>query len=178
VREAANKFVERQSPGEATHSDDKPTAAIVAAARSSNLRVKRKFDDHEQDEFLENSYEYIARYFAGSLDELSKRNPSLKTRFKRLDATSFTASIYEAGQRVAQCSIWYGGGFTSRGIAYSQSSDVSRNSFNESLSVADDGYTLQLKALGTQSYGGGRDQVLSPQGAAEYYWAILIRPLQ
>ena len=35
--------------------------------RSSNLRIKRKFDDHERDEFLEDSYEYIARYFEGSL---------------------------------------------------------------------------------------------------------------
>ena len=178
VREAANRFIERQTPVEATSSDVKPTVAVVAEARSSNLPVKRKFDDHEQDEFLENSYEYIARYFDGSLDELSKRNPSLKTRFKRLDATSFAASIYEAGKRVAQCSIWYGGGFTSRGIAYSQSSDVSRNSFNESLSIVDDGYTLQLKSLGMQSYGVGRDQALSQQGAAEYYWEILIRPLQ
>lgn len=178
VREAANRFLGRQSPVEATNSDDKPALAIVAEARSSNLRVKRKFDDHEQDEFLENSYEYIARYFDGSLDELSRRNPSLKARFKRLDATSFTASIYEAGKRVAQCSVWYGGGFTSRGIAYSQSSDVSRNSFNESLSIVDDGYTLQLKPMGIPFYGGERDKALSQQGAAEYYWEMLVKPLQ
>lgn len=146
--------------------------------RSSNLRVKRKFDDHERDGFLEDSYEYIARHFDGSLEELEKRNPHLKTRFKRLDANSFAASIYENGQRVAQCSIWFGSNFHSPGIAYSQSGDAPRNSFNESLSIIDDGYALQLKPLGMQSYGHSGKSALSPQGAAEYYWDMLIRPLQ
>lgn len=150
----------------------------IQKPRSSNLRIKRKFDDHERDEFLEDSYEYIARFFDGSLEELAKRNPQFKTRFKRLDATSFSASIYENGQRVAQCSVWYGNNFHSPSIAYSQSGDAPRNSFNESLSIADDGYALHLKALGMQSYGGRSDKALSQQGAAEHYWEILIRPLQ
>lgn len=146
--------------------------------RSSNLRVKRKFDDHERDEFLEDSYEYMARYFDGSLEEIAKRNPQLKTRFKRIDATSFSASIYENGQKVAQCSVWYGAGFGSASIAFSHSADAPRNSFNESLTVTDDGYVLQLKPLGMQFYGGDRNGALSQQGAAEYFWEILVRPLQ
>ena len=78
--------------------------------RSSNLRIKRKFDDHERDEFLEDSYEYMARYFDGSLQELSVRNPQIKTRFKRLSETSFAAFIYDSGERVAECSVYYGEG--------------------------------------------------------------------
>lgn len=147
--------------------------------RSSNLRTKRKFIDHERDEFLENSYEYIARYFDGSLQELSARNPHIKTRIKRLSETSFAAFIYDSGERVTQCSIYYGeGSFGSPGIAYSNSGDVQRNSFNESLSVVDDGYTLQLKPLGMQIFENHRDNSLSQQGAAEYYWSLFIRPLQ
>lgn len=147
--------------------------------RSSNLRIKRKFDDHERDEFLEDSYEYIARYFDGSLQELAARNPRIKTRFKRLTETSFTAFIYDSGKRVAQCSVWYGeGSFGSSGIAYSQSGEVQRNSFNESLSVVDDGYTLQLKPLGLPMFGDSREDALSQQGAAEYYWSLFIRPMQ
>ncbi|HUX91252.1 MAG TPA: toll/interleukin-1 receptor domain-containing protein [Gallionellaceae bacterium] len=147
--------------------------------RSSNLRIKRKFDDHERDEFLEDSYEYIARYFDGSLQEFSVRNPNIKTRFKRLSETGFAAFIYDNGERVAQCSVWYGGGsLGSPGIAYSQSGDVQRNSYNESLSVVDDGYTLQLKPLGMQMFSGRSEGALSQQGAAEYYWSMFIRPLQ
>lgn len=147
--------------------------------RSSNLRIKRKFDDHERDEFLEDSYEYIARYFDGSLQEFSARNPNIKTRFKRLSDTSFAAFIYDSGERIAQCSIWLSGSsFGSPSIAFSQSGDGQTNSYNESISVVDDGYTLQLKPLGMQMFSGRREDALSKQGAAEYYWSMLIRPLQ
>lgn len=149
-------------------------------ARSSNLRIKRKFDDHERDEFLEDSYEYIARYFEGSLQELSERNSQIKTRFKRLSETSYAAYIYDSGERVAQCSVRYGGesSFSTRGIAYSHSGEIQTNSYNESLNVVDDGYTLLLKPLGMQVFGDRREEALSQQGAAEYYWSLFIRALQ
>lgn len=146
--------------------------------RSSNLRVKRKFDDHERDQFLEDGFEYIGRFFDGSLLELEKRNPKLKTRFKRLDATSFSASVYEDGKRVAECSIWYGNSFRETSIAFSFAANAPRNSFNESLSVVDDGYSLQLKPLGMQFHGEKGNAELSQQGAAEYFWELLIRTLQ
>lgn len=178
VREAATRVVVKESPVPVVLPPERLDFGTNPKPRSSNLRVKRKFDDHERDGFLEDSYEYIARYFDGSLGELAARNQQLKTRFKRLDATSFTASVYANGQRVAQCSVWYGNNFGSSGIAYSQSADAPRNSFNESLSVVDDGYALQLKPLGMQFNGGDRGKDLSQQGAAEYFWEILIRPLQ
>lgn len=179
VRDAANLVSASSAATKAMTREDSAGTQVAQGARSSNLRVKRKFDDHERDKFLEDSYEYIARYFNGSLEELSKRNSHIKTRFKRFDATSFSASIYESGERVAQCSVWYGrGNFGSSGIAYSQSDESPRNSFNESLSIVDDGYTLQLKPLGMQQFEGRNESALSQQGAAEYYWGILIRPLQ
>lgn len=147
--------------------------------RSSNLRIKKKFDDHERDQFLEDSFEYIARYFDGSLQELASRNPHIKVRFKRLDETSFSSFIYDNGERVTECSVYYGNsGFGSSGIAFSHTSDVKRNSFNEQFTVVDDGYTLQLKPLGMQMYGNRNDEAFSSQGAAEYYWSLFIRPLQ
>lgn len=179
VREAATNEVNRntEASNRARPEAEQPQAGH--GERSSNLRIKRNFDDHERDEFLENSYEYIARYFDGSLNELSARNPQIKVRFKRLDATSFTASVYEDGKRVAECSIWYGVGVLgSPGIAYSQSAEAPKNSFNESLSVVDDGYTLQLKPFGLPLGGGHKDEALSQEGAAEYYWSMLIGRLQ
>jgi hypothetical protein len=144
--------------------------------RSSNLRVKRTFSDHEQDDFLENSYEYIARYFEGSLDELQKRNPQVSTKFKRIDSNSFTASIYANGERVSVCSVISGGNshFGRNGIRYSSSPDAPRNSWNEQLTVGNDGYTLHLQGGFFQS----EDRPLTQEGAAELYWETLIRPLQ
>lgn len=152
--------------------------ADVSAPRSSNLRIRRRFDDHEKDGFLEDGYEYIARFFEGSLQELERRNPQIKTRFKRLTATSFSASIYESGRRVAQCSVWYGAPLGSPGIAYSHSDEGQRNSFNELLGVTDDGFTLQFKPAGMHWRGDRREATLSAQGAAELYWSLFIAPLQ
>lgn len=152
------------------------SAAIMSAARSSNLRIKRAFNDHERDDYLENAYEYIARYFEGSLDELQKRNAQISTKFKRLDANSFTASIYVNGERVSVCSVVSGaiGGYGGNSIRYSSSSDAPRNSWNEQLTVGDDGYTLHLQGGFMQS----ENKRLTEEGAAELYWSMLIRPLQ
>jgi hypothetical protein len=110
---------------------------------------------------------------------LTRRNPHIKTRVKRTSETSFTASIYDGGKKVATCSIWYGGdGFGAKDIRYSSSDSLERNAFNESMHVVDDGYSLQLKPLGMQMYGSDHEGPLSQEGAAEYLWSMLIRPLQ
>jgi hypothetical protein len=158
----------------------RPVAAsslFPPAERSSNLRIKHKFNDHERDDFLENTYEYMARYFEGSLTELQKRNPPITTKFKRLDANSFTASIYVNGERVSVCSVISGGtaGFGgASSIRYSSSPDAPRNSWNDQLTVGDDGYTLHLQGGFMQ----GAEKRLTDEGAAELYWSMLIQPLQ
>lgn len=179
VREAVNSLPTQKSVSDDYGLHEDLDTPMPQGDRSSNLRIKRTFNDHEQDEFLEDSYEYIARYFHGSLQELSSRNPQINSRLKRVDETSFEAFIYENGKRVAQCYIWFSVGnsiFT--GIAYSQSYSSQRNSYNEILNVVDDGYTLQLKAMGLQLFGDIKEKAVSQQGAAEYYWSLFIKPLQ
>lgn len=178
IREALEKLPSDPSPEiEMAEGAAIPTAA--SQTRSSNLAVKKNFNDHERDEFLENSYEYIARFFAGSLDELEQRNPQIQTRFKRIDETSFTAAIYSNGQKVAACSIWYGGDMMGdRGICYSNTEHGRGNSMNEIVSVTDDGYNLKLKPMGMQSLGQEPDSDLSQEGGAEHLWEMLIRTLQ
>jgi hypothetical protein len=183
IRRAAEHFNAGKSarvPVAPAQASARPAAASSLgppAERSSNLRIKHKFNDHERDNFLENSYEYMARYFEGSLTELQKRNPAISTKFKRLDANSFTASIYVDGERVGVCSVVSGGagGFGGgRSIRYSSSPDAPRNSWNEELSVGDDGYTLHLQGGFMQ----GAEKRLTDEGAAELYWTMLIQPLQ
>ncbi len=153
----------------------------VSKPRSSNLRIKKDFSDREKDEFLEESYEYIANHFEGSLEELQNRNSPIKTKFKRIDTNHFTATIYKNDKVASQCRIWLAGrrGFVN-GIAYSSNASSGDNSFNESMSVEEDGYMLFLKPMGMTFYGqrGGENELLSQQGAAEYFWDILIRTLQ
>jgi hypothetical protein len=88
IRDAAAKFTPQSPPPATRASSSIVQSAVIPGSRSSNLRVKRNFSEHEQDQFLEDSFEYIARYFEGSLAELSKRNPHLQTRFLRIPRQS------------------------------------------------------------------------------------------
>ncbi|RUQ28518.1 MAG: toll/interleukin-1 receptor domain-containing protein [Candidatus Competibacteraceae bacterium] len=154
---------------------------IIQKPRSSNLRVKKDFSEREKDEFLEKSYEYIANHFEGSLEELESRNNVIKTKFKRIDANHFTATIYKNDKVASECKIWLGGRRSfSNGIAYSTNTSSNDNSLNESMSVENDGYDLFLKPMGMSFIRQGENGrgLLSQQGAAEYFWEILINPLQ
>jgi len=149
--------------------------------RSSNLRIKKSYSERDEDDFLEESFEYIANFFEGSLQELEHRNIPISTKFKRIDANHFTAIIYMNGKAVSECKIWLGGrkNFTS-GIAYSSNVSSNDNSLNESMSVNDDGYALFLSPMGMAMLGrrSNEKELLSQQGAAEYFWEILIQRLQ
>jgi hypothetical protein len=154
-----------------------PIPSIIRDARSGNLRIKKRFTDHEKDQFLEEAFEYIANYFEGSLAELEKRYPEIKTRFKRIDSNHFTAAIYADGNLASSCRIWMGGRYFPGSIAYSVSERGDDSSMNESLSVDDDGYTLFLRPLG-MFIRNPTDQQLTYEGGAESYWNKLIEPLQ
>ncbi|MHC0068781.1 hypothetical protein ACWATR_38975, partial [Nostoc sp. UIC 10890] len=86
------------------------------------------------------------------------------------------------GKKAAECRIWTGESsrlFRSD-IAYSSNASGSDNSINESMSIVDDGYALFLQPLGMAFFASQQNvkKLLSQQGAAEYFWDILLRPLQ
>lgn len=56
------------------------------ASRSSNLRIKKEFSEHDRDEFLHSSFEFFAGYFENSLKELAQRNHGTQANFRRIDA--------------------------------------------------------------------------------------------
>lgn len=146
--------------------------------RSSNLRVKKDFTDHDRDTFLEKSYEYVANFFEGSLAELEARNPGITGKFRRISANHLTAEIYKNGKSVSACGIRLGGFFSTKQIVFSYDPSAT-NSMNEGILVDDDGHTMFLKATGYSHIGGGKgkDQ-LTQEGAAELLWELLIAPLQ
>jgi len=124
----------------------------------------------------------MARHFENSLEELTNRNPGVEGRFKRIDAHSFTAVIYRNGKEESRCAIRHGGshGF-GNGITYSADTRGMGNSFNEQLTVDADEQSLFLKPGGMRRWMTGRQnqpQHLTFDGAAEYYWEMLMEPLQ
>jgi hypothetical protein len=138
--------------------------------------LKKQFTQGDQDEFLLEAYAFMSRFFQGSLEEPQKRNGEISGRFRTIDANTFTAAIYRHDQKIAACTIRLGG--FAGGISYSSSDDANDKDMNESLSVSHDEQMLYLKALGMPNVGRAREQKLSMEGAAEYFWSLLLERLQ
>jgi hypothetical protein len=156
-------------------------SAPAAGPRSSNLRVAKRFTEQDKDTFLHDAFDYIARYFEGSLAELHARNPEIEGRFRRIDSNRFTAVAYRDGEAVARCAIRFGDGMESAfGITYSHDDTAASGSFNESLLVESDSQQLYLKPLGMSMLrrGDREGEKLSMEGGAEFYWELFIEPLQ
>lgn len=153
------------------------TIPRAAQPRSSNLRTRKRFTDADHDAFLDSAFEYMAAFFANSLAELEARDEGLSTRFRRVDANRFTAVVYRDGAAIARCKI-VRGGMLGNGISYSVNDRADDNSYNENLSVEHDDQNMYLKPLGMQIHAGEREAHLTAEGASEYYWSMLIRPLQ
>jgi hypothetical protein len=149
--------------------------------RSSNLRVTKRFTERDKDQFLHDTFEFIAKFFENSLNELAARNPDIEGRLRRIDANRFTALAYRDGDAIAKCSVVLGShGGVMGGISYSHNDSAPIGSFNENLTVENDEQTLFLKPLGLSSFGRGSEDhsKLSPEGGAELYWGMFIEPLQ
>ena len=144
--------------------------------RSSNLRLPRSFSDADKDRFRDDAFEYIAKYFENSLDELAERNPGIEVNFRRIDANQFTATGYNDGRKAAWCRIFTGHGVMGNGIAFSANESIGIGGFNESLSINSDADGIYLKPLGMRMREtSGR---LTFEGAAELYWEIFIDSLR
>ncbi|MFS8047029.1 toll/interleukin-1 receptor domain-containing protein [Rhizobium sp. BR 314] len=180
VRDAAQRSTKAAQPVRAAVTEERPSVSTVAtpAPRSSNLRLAKTFTQLDKDRFRDETFEYIARFFEGSLKELGERNPGIEGVFRRVDATRFFATVYRDGKDVARGTVFMGGGAWGHGINYAQGETTTSNSMNESLNVEADDQVLYLTSLGMASFGRDRGQKLSQEGGAELLWEILIRPLQ
>jgi TIR domain len=58
-------------------------------------------DGRDKDKFRFEAFEFMAKFFDNSLNELSQRNPGIEGSFRTVDANRFTAAVYKNGQAVA-----------------------------------------------------------------------------
>ncbi len=147
------------------------------APRSSNLAVRKSFSDRDKDKARKEGFEYLVRFFENSLNELEKRNPGLETDFHQRDADAFECAIYQSGSKACQCGIWRSSRGTGLGdICYSQGG-ISTNSWNESITIEDDGHILGYRSL-MGGFGSRKDHLMTAEGMAEHLWDMFIRPLK
>ena len=152
-------------------------ATQAPGPRSSNLRIRKSFTEADRDNYQDEAFEYMAKFFENSLTELAARNPGVQGSFKRIDQQQFTATVYREGARRSYCRIFVGSRPFLDGIAYSSNDNMGGNSFNESLSVHAGDEDLFLKPLGMALHAHG-DRKLTLEGAAELYWDMFIDPLR
>jgi hypothetical protein len=147
--------------------------------RSSNLALPRSFTDLDRDRALREGFDYLARFFENSLDELRQRNPGLEINFHRRDADAFESTAYRDGRQVSHCGIWRGRRGKSLGDICFSSSGISESSCNESMSIAENSQLIGFRPLmGVGGVGGRRDQLLTNEGMAEHLWDLFVTPLK
>lgn len=151
---------------------------LDGSPRSSNLRVKKEFTDYERHVFLNGSFDFIARYFENSLQELQARNSGVRTDFRSIDSSRFEARAFVGGQEQSRCGIWLGGLSGMNQLLFSFQGVGNGNSYNESMSVHDDGYTLFLEPIGFTTFGQQKDKKLTVEGAAEFFWTLFVDKLR
>lgn len=144
-------------------------------AASTNLRLKRQFSDREKDQFVEETFEFMASFFESSLRQLEQQNPGVGTRFRRIDSDHFTVRIYVQDEKKSACRIWLPRAHIGD-IAYFSDDSGNDNTYNAVLWVEDDGYAMWLNP-GLQMFSSGRER-LTAQEAAEYFWSMLMKWLQ
>lgn len=151
---------------------------VPSVLRSSNLRLKKSFSEHEKDGYLREGFEYLAKFFEGSLTALEERNGDIKTSFDRIDSRRFSAAIYQDGKLASECSIRLEGLGRSNSIAFSFDASARSGSFNEMLNVEADDQHLYFKAMGLQMGGPRATGNLTDEGAAEFLWSLVLSRLQ
>jgi len=151
--------------------------AAPPITRPAALRLARNFTDREKDDFLEAAFAVIADHFKAAMQEVHRSNPSAEGRFKSSGECRFDATVYVQGNRLAQCRIWFNqDAHRLPGIGYAVNPSPNDNTYNERLSVSDDGQELALTAEFAPIHGVARP--LSPVEAAEHLWRLFSRDVE
>ena len=183
VRAAVNQLEGKASHHKASismaSSGSKSPPNLLVGPRSSNLALAKRFTEREKDRFKRETFDYIARFFENSLEELAARNEGVEGDFHRIDPDRFTASVYRDGQAVSRCTVFLGAHPFVGGIAYSASETSAINGYNEMLTVEADEQSMFLRSMGMLALSGvQKTSRLTQEGAAELYWSELIGRLQ
>lgn len=154
-------------------------AALKAASlpRSSNLRLKKEFTEKDGDDFLRSTFEFVCKFFEGSVHAIGERNPGVKGTFDRIDSRRMAAVLYRSGKKITECSVRLDGLGRGNGIAFSYDASAAQGSFNEMLSVEASDQSLYFKPMG-MAWNRGHDKHLSQEGASEFLWGLFIKHAQ
>lgn len=137
-------------------------------------KMPREFTQLDKDRFIRNSFDIVRKYFKKALDKLKEKYSNLDSELVEISNFKFACSIYQNGDLLNKCKIWIGGPLSEDSIAYSEGSSGYENdsSFNDWLTVNDDGFKLGLTASGfSMNINNDKEgKLLSSEEAAKYLW--------
>jgi len=159
-----------------------PQADTLSRNRNIPLpKVKRNVTQREKDLFLKRVFGEILLYFKDALSRLESHHEGIEADLDEIHKFKFVCKIYLDGEVRNECKIWLGGPF-GNAVSYVQGRHIDINndsSFNDWLSVEDDGSDVFLKSSDMQGYGDQSDQrLLSGADAGEYFWRRVIASLE
>lgn len=137
-------------------------------------KMPKEFPQLDKDRFIRNSFDIIKKYFKKALVKLKEQYSNLDSELVGISNFKFVCSIYQNGDLLNKCKIWIGGPLSEDSIAYSEGSSgyENDNSFNDWLTVNDDGFKLGLTASGFSMniINDKEGKLLSSEEAAKYLW--------
>jgi len=137
-------------------------------------KIPKEFSQLDKDRFIRDTFDIIKNYFKKALDKLKEQYTNLDSDLVEINNFKFVCSIYQDGGLLNKCKIWIGGPLSEDSIAYSEGSSGYENdsSFNDWLTVNDDGFKLGLTASGFSMniINNKEGKLLSSEEAAKYLW--------
>ncbi len=143
-------------------------------------RIKQEVTDQDKTHFLRGAFKTIAMFFQTGLKQLSLQQAGLSVDYEDITNTQFMARIYHHGMERCTCKIWRDG-FSGEGIGYAEGRIAfgDNNSYNERLTVVQEGNALGLRMLMGGAYGyQDSTNFMTPTQAAESLWMRFIAPLE
>ena len=177
VRQAVESIRTSNSPKKPSNPRLSGSSNVSALPRSSNLRLKQEFTEMDVDQFVRSSFDFICRFFEGSVSAVNTRNPDVTGTFELIDSRRMAAVLYRSGKKITECSVRLDVRGRSNGIAFSYDMSAASNSYNEMLMPEAGNQSLHFKSMG-MAWGSGKDKQMSQEGAAEFLWELFIRQAQ
>jgi len=141
--------------------------------------IKKTFTHLQKDRFAREAFDFIKQYFQQALRQLETHERDIQTDFTEVTNLEFTSRIYVQEEVKCQCMIWLGNELTPNTIYYNEGTISSgQNSFNDYLTVEDNGEELRLKISGMDIGIRVDEHLVTKEKGAEYLWKRLTAHLE
>jgi hypothetical protein len=141
--------------------------------------LKKDSTQRDKDRFLKAAFDTIKDYFQRAVEDFQVRYEEVDADFIEVDNERFRSRLYLRGELRNECLIRTGAFISRDSIGYTEGTrTLSENSYNEIITVADDGSKLYLRfSMGAFPYS-DRSKDFDPLEAAEALWRRFVSPLE